>query len=551
MPATDILNPTTVWEEDIEDSMTPNYGFSRKRVSTKLNKKAVGGTPWTRETQNTGHVFNFTWTGRTWACVQRLKRYGEQYEDGFFTIIDWDGGGRHYVGRFTSEVISVETGNGMWDVQNVSFEEIPQQAMVVYPSDWAGDAVAFFVNNDFSDQKLATSGTWAQTARTAVTGSAGTEHVSLSTVGTAYVTMDSTSAADWACYEYKGYGFRLYLRKGPDCGNVDLYVDGVLAETIDCYAAADMGPQIVATYQSLALDFHRVKIILDSSTLPPQPVTNAAPTLASIAGTLTVAKANDILGGSLAITNALGAPSTLTLGTYPTSDTITHLAATINAAGYGITATVSGASMTFAENNQAAIVGSNLTDTTTASVVETAPTLASLAGTLTVSAATDILGGTLTITNALGVASTLMLGSSGSTDTLANLLTMINAGGFGITATITGGTAMTFATTAVAAVVGSNLTDTTPGIDGTLTTLEGSLAITDSTGAAHAVALGAVGTTDTLAHLLTYFNVTNAAWGITATVSGTSMTFAGSNSRCNVVGSFPTGASWYALEVMR
>jgi hypothetical protein len=103
----------------------------------EAEQKAVGGTPWTRETQNTGHAFTFSWIGRTWACVQRLKWYYEQYEDGFFTIIDWDGGGRQYVGRFTSEVIPVETGNGMWDVQNVTFEEIPQQQMVAFPSDWA------------------------------------------------------------------------------------------------------------------------------------------------------------------------------------------------------------------------------------------------------------------------------------------------------------------------------------------------------------------------------------------------------------------------------
>jgi hypothetical protein len=67
------------------------------------------------------------------------------------------------------------------------------------------------------------------------------------------------------------------------------------------------------------------------------------------------------------------------------------------------------------------------------------------------------------------------------------------------------------------------------------------------------VTLGAAGTTDTLANLATYLNVTNAAWGITATVNsaGTAMTFAGTNSICNVFGSCATAVSWYALEVMR
>src|ERR1700739_2833464 len=112
MPETDIINPTAIWETDIQDSMCPNYGFTRKRASTQLKKKAVGGTPWTRETQNTGHVFTFSWLSRSEACVERLKWYYEQYEDGYFTIIDQDGGGRHYVGRFTSDVVPFGTGTG-------------------------------------------------------------------------------------------------------------------------------------------------------------------------------------------------------------------------------------------------------------------------------------------------------------------------------------------------------------------------------------------------------------------------------------------------------
>jgi hypothetical protein len=246
--------------------MNPSYGFTRKRSSTQLRKKAIGGTPWTRETQNTGHTFQLSWLARTWACVQRLKWYYEQYEDGFFTIVDWDGGGRQYVGRFTSEVVPTETSNNKWDVQNVTFEEMPQAPMLLYPSDWAHDAVAFFVNNDFGDQKVATSGAWTQTARTAVAGSASTEHVELS-LGTAYTTFDDPgTAGDWAQYEYRGYGFRLYMLKGPEFGQVDVYVDGVLnTATLDLYNATDIGPQIVLNLQDLPLDIHRVKVIADGT----------------------------------------------------------------------------------------------------------------------------------------------------------------------------------------------------------------------------------------------------------------------------------------------
>jgi hypothetical protein len=255
MPASDILNPKPEWEEDIEDSMCPDYGFTRKRASTQLNKKAVGGTPWTRETANTGHTFSFSWMQRSWLCVQRLKWYYEQYEDGYFTIIDHDGGGRHYVGRFTTEVSPTEVGNGMYDVQNVTFEEMPEAEMLKYPDDWDHDAIRVYSFNDFGDQKLApyssqTEG-WAVNARTIF--------------GQSVVTMDNPGAAgnagDWACYEYRGYGFKLYLMGGPEFGQCEVFLDAVqVGGTIDCYEPEDIGPKMVLMDQNVNLDIHRVQV---------------------------------------------------------------------------------------------------------------------------------------------------------------------------------------------------------------------------------------------------------------------------------------------------
>lgn len=246
MPETDILNPTAGWDPTLGDSMNPSFGFTRKRASTILRKKAVGGTPWTRETQNTGHEFSFSWLGRTWACVQRLKRYYEQYEDGFFTIIDHDGGGRHYVGRFTGEVTPIITANNKWDVQNAIFEEVPGAPMVEYPSDWTNDAVMCYPHNDFGDQKMATSGTWTTPAATTAFENAG-------------------NAGEWAAYEYRGYGFQLYMQQGPDCGKADVYLDDVLQSTVDLYAAAATGSVVALTAQSVPLDIHRVKVVCDGT----------------------------------------------------------------------------------------------------------------------------------------------------------------------------------------------------------------------------------------------------------------------------------------------
>lgn len=268
MPETDILNPEPGWDPDLGDSPSPSYEFERDRASTQLVKKAIGGVPWTRETQNTGHSFPLNWTGRTMGLMELLKWYFEQYEDGFFTIIDWENGGRHYVGRFTGKFAAKLTANNTWNI-TLTFEEMPQAPMVEYPSNWAQDAIAFFVNNDFGDQKVATSGAWTQTARVGIAGITSTERRTLA-IGTAYTTIDDPgTAADWAQYEYRGYGFRLYMLKGPEFGQVDVYVDGVLnTAALDLYNAADIGPQIVLTVQSLSLDFHRVKVIADGTKNP-------------------------------------------------------------------------------------------------------------------------------------------------------------------------------------------------------------------------------------------------------------------------------------------
>lgn len=272
MSYSDILNPagpSAVWDATIEDNMNPDYGFTRKRPSTQLKKKAVGGTPWTRETQNTGHVFTLSWQGRSWPCVQRLKQFCEAYEDGFFTIIDWDGGGRHYVGRFTSEVSPIETANDKWDVQDVTFEEIPRVPMLSYPADWNHDAVLFLPWNDFGDQKLATSsataGAWAQTALTGTTPQITLAGYTRTNLPATAMQNATPTGGDWATFEYRGYGFQLWMAQGPEYGQCDVYLDGAKLQTVDCYAATELGPQVVLTELDVQLDIHDVQVVCDAT----------------------------------------------------------------------------------------------------------------------------------------------------------------------------------------------------------------------------------------------------------------------------------------------
>ena len=179
-------------------------------------------------------------------------------------------------------------------------------------------------------------------------------------------------------------------------------------------------------------------------------------------GTLTVGGSTDTLGGTLSFAVADGSTQTVTLGTANSTDTLANLASTINAAGYGVTASVNsaivdghavGTVLTFTSANSAVKVsGNNVTDASAAAVPGTPGAVVTIASgasvtagetmaTITLNAANQQLGGTLTLnadaataTNAIqtsigGItdsAGVITLGVAGVTDTIANLANFIN-----------------------------------------------------------------------------------------------------------------------------
>ena len=307
-------------------------------------------------------------------------------------------------------------------------------------------------------------------------------------------------------------------------------------------------------------------------------------TAAGEVGALTVGGTTlDPLAGTLTITGADGASHTITLGQADSTDNITNLAATINADGYGITASVNGSTLTFTSASPTASVnGANLDDTITA-VDGTAPVVAAGAapkgnvagniGTYTLGNATDIItAGTLSITGQSGTLTNFTLGTSGTTDNLTDLAKTINnwaataAAGAGISATVAGailtihsagggagavqtalGLAGGTSDTVAGASTSINLTGT-PTTDapssstiGTLTlggvgesvtdVLNGTLTIGTNT-----ITLGGTGTTDTLQDLAKTIN--EGDYGVTATYSQTNkdIVFTSSNSALGAAG---------------
>lgn len=184
MAETDILNPVQGWWDVLGDNPNPNYGWTRRVATNKQAAKPRFGSWPTRETANAGHSYELLFTDRTWATVLRLRRFYEQFQYGYFTLIDYDANSRHHVGRFTSPPYSVETANGKYTIQGLVFEEIPRARMLVYPNDWDGSSHWIHTVDDSFNSLVSYSGGWSQQVDPRLVtypaaGSASTLHVPL------------------------------------------------------------------------------------------------------------------------------------------------------------------------------------------------------------------------------------------------------------------------------------------------------------------------------------------------------------------------------------
>jgi flagellin len=189
----------------------------------------------------------------------------------------------------------------------------------------------------------------------------------------------------------------------------------------------------------------------------------------AIVDTTGFATANtDTLTGTLNIVSSDGKTHNITLGVANSTDTLANLASTINAAGYGVTATFNSdvsanvSDIVFTTANSGVTVtqtslGVAAGDATGAAVLAGTPTLAGTSQTTNIGSfsGTDTVGGVLTI----GTSTIAM----GTTETSAQLAAAINAGQYGVTATLnSAGTAydLTTANSAITALTVASGTGT-------------------------------------------------------------------------------------------
>jgi flagellin len=276
--------------------------------------------------------------------------------------------------------------------------------------------------------------------------------------------------------------------------------------------------------------------------------------------TLQAANAGDPLSGTLNIQE--GADTKATTSTYnlagQTIDEIVTAFTTGAEANLGITATenVAKTQVTFSQTpgdlgTAKVATSGTILDGTFLNATPISVGTGTMLDKLSVNNSADLLGGTLNLTSGFGGVSALSLGTPGTTDTLADLAADFTTGAeknLGIAANLNpAGTEITFTQSGggfSAAVGGTSITDfeglnIAPSASlGNLTvstandTLSGALTGVEGNGTTpYTINLGIGGSTDTLQDLLHTINVTDASYGITATLdpAGTQLTFSATN----------------------
>lgn len=239
MAYTDLINP------EFGGEMNPTYGYSVGLQEDSSIFQAPSGEIYTRRLETRGHIYELQWVKILQTTADRLKQWEAQYENDVFSYYDYERG-RGFTGRFMGRLKFQQLAFNQVNVNGV-FAEIPGQAMQDYPADWERDSI-------FIDERIGgvdttrQNGVWTYGATAKARGGFDLTNDGLD--ATAYVELD-----------YFGYGFELWSRKGPDLGQVEVSLNGVVVgAAVDLYAAAAAGAGSVFQKLDVPLYKHRVKV---------------------------------------------------------------------------------------------------------------------------------------------------------------------------------------------------------------------------------------------------------------------------------------------------
>ena len=274
MANTDIFNNYIGYHAPLGFNPNWNYGSPRKTAANYGTQRPRFG-PWsTRAVSGAGYSFDLTFVDRPIQQVHYIRNFYEQFQSGFFTLIDYDNGAREHVGRFTTYSDDTQTANMKYTIK-VAFEEIPNCPMRNYPGDWINSAHWINVLDDFGNQRVSTYTTGV--AQWAILTPGPVSLGSPSQVARGQqMFLNVPKVGDFAQVEYIGWGFRMIFPQAANLGICSLFVDNIpLLTSLDLSSSAyvrnnnatvvpileaDNGSLLIQA-TNLPLGRHRVKLV--------------------------------------------------------------------------------------------------------------------------------------------------------------------------------------------------------------------------------------------------------------------------------------------------
>jgi hypothetical protein len=243
---TDILNPP----DDVASQLHPDYSYPLDRPEGRAIVRRRNASPLRRRIDPSPMTIAISWGKRSLDIKDALLKWQLQYEGNFFQFYEPETG-RYYAGNFQGHLQHSPSGNNQWAIQGI-FEEYAGCALFQYPggdqSEWDRWGARYDEQDDFGDLICGLNGAWPRTANAGAVGG-----FELLNVGA-----DNTH---FAKVPYFGYGFRIWLPKGPDRGNVEVSFDGfVLIASLDLYAAVATNSAVVVSKIDAPMNLHTVKL---------------------------------------------------------------------------------------------------------------------------------------------------------------------------------------------------------------------------------------------------------------------------------------------------
>lgn len=231
--------------------LQPDYPVSRRVLSGLVESVADSGRRFARLKRAPRLVHELELRHRGTEEKTMLEEWYRRFERSWFSFLDPVFAADPDSGSLVERYFSVEfaglpefelAGNEAWTLR-VSLVDRVGAALLSYPDPVAGHKSVFLEETE----ALAVAGAWTDAAN-------GLAH------GAGEKVNSNANTSDALQWSYAGYGFRLWSRRGPSLGIVEILLDGVPLGTIDLYAAAEAASQPVLTRLNVPLGLHTIKL---------------------------------------------------------------------------------------------------------------------------------------------------------------------------------------------------------------------------------------------------------------------------------------------------